>query len=82
MNEIWEKIKNQIKEELYYKDAKDEYILWISQIKYLRTEGSTIFLGAPSAFIKNQMKRRCYLNMIQKKINEYTNKDLSVEIEV
>ena len=69
-------IINEIKEE-----KKDD--LWIAGISFSGISGERkILLKAPSAFFKEQFLHRKYLEVIQEKIKEKTDEDISVEINV
>ena len=80
-NEDWEKIKNQIRVQFDRDGKKDEFILFFSGIKYIGTDGSsTVYLEVPSAFFKDQLKRKGYVNIILQELKKYTNNDVFVEL--
>ena len=80
-NEDWETIMNQIKEQFDREGKIEAFTLFFSGVKYIGTDGSsTVYLEVPSAFFKEQLKRKGYLNVIQQELKKYTNTDIFVEL--
>lgn len=79
---FWNQMMNQIRED-FYNDAKlDEYRLWFGGIDYVSIKGTTITLSVPSMFFKNQIIKRGYVDIIQKKINEALHKEMLLDFNV
>lgn len=80
-NEDWETIMNQIKEQFDREGKIEAFTLFFSGIKYIGTDGfSTVYLEVPSDFLKEQLKRKGYLNVIQQELKKYTNTGIFVEL--
>lgn len=80
--EVWEKIMNQIKE-LFDKEGKtEEFTLFFSGIKYIRTDGTAVILEVPSIFFQNQLIKRGYIKILEQKIIEMTNNKLVIEMRI
>ena len=78
-NEYWDQIMQQLREDFCQKARLDEYNLWFGGIDYVSTSDATTTLSVPSMFFKNQITKRGYVDIIQKKITEALHKEMLLE---
>ena len=77
--EFWNQIMKQIKEDFFIQ-REDEFNLWFGGIKYVGTTGITITVEVPSMFFKNQIIKREYVDILQKKINGKFHKAMLLDL--
>lgn len=78
---FWEETLRQIKQELTESGRANEFVLWFN-IHYVESQEGKIVASVASNYIRNEMKNRGYLAMIQDKFYEISGLDLSLEITI
>lgn len=81
-NEYWDQIMQQLREDFCQKARLDEYNLWFGGLKFIGTNGTSITVDVPSIFFKNQLIKRGYVELLQRKINEVLQKEMFLEMKL
>lgn len=78
---FWEETLRQIKQELTEAGRANDFVLWFN-INYVGSQEGKIIASVASNYIRNEMKNRGYLAMIQDKFYEISGLDLDIEIKI
>jgi chromosomal replication initiator protein len=74
---FWDESIDQIRSNL----TEQEFSVWFSVLKYLRSGENHVVAAVPSSFYRDQIKTR-YQNIIETTLKELTGKELSIEFEI
>lgn len=76
---FWEETLRQIKQELTEAGRANDFVLWFN-INYVGSQEGKIIASVASNYIRNEMKNRGYLSMIQNTFYEISGLDLNIEV--
>ncbi len=74
---FWNEAMKQIEEEI----SEQEFAMWFNRMEYAHAAEACIFVSVPSSFYRDQVKQR-YLNLIERKLQELSGTELTLEFEV
>jgi len=74
---FWNETLCQMRTEL----GEEEFSAWFSDIKYLRSEETSVVIGFPSGFHRDRIKTR-YQNNIRAKLKKLVGREIALEFEV
>ena len=74
---FWNETLIQLKTEL----GEEEFDLWFTDIRHLRSDENSITIGFPSAFHRDRVKKS-YQNNIRTKLKEIANKEIDLKFEI
>ena len=76
---FWEEAIRQVERFFIENEKEAEFKLWFN-ITYFESKENKIIASVPSAYIRDQMYSRDYINIIQDKIVEISGQDIDLEI--
>ena len=78
---FWEETLRQIKQNLTENGRANDFVLWFN-INYVDSQEGKIIASVASNYIRNEMKNRGYLTMIQETFYEISGLDMQLEVTI
>ena len=78
---FWEETLRQIKQNLTVNGRANDFVLWFN-INYVDSQEGRIIASVASNYIRNEMKNRGYLAMIQETFYEISGLDMQLEVTI
>ena len=78
---FWEETLRQIKQNLTETGRANDFVLWFN-INYVDSQEGKIIASVASNYIRNEMKNRGYLTMIQETFYEISGLDMQLEVTI
>ena len=79
---FWEEAFKMLHSSYSEQNKEDEFRLWISVLEYIESRGNTIILSVPSAFFKDQLKRRGDVFRLESILSELSGQNLKLDFEI
>ncbi len=77
MEDIWEKVKDRIKERIPLRS----YLLWIKPIKFVQKKGRSIILGCPNRFSCKWIEQN-YLHLLKETFSSLLDEKIQIQLRV
>ena len=79
---FWEEAVKTLYNGYSEQNKEDEFRLWISVLEYIESKGNTIIVSVPSAFFKDQLKRRGDVFRLESILSELSGQNLQLDFEI